>query len=183
MVKKRLNRMKHKTRLNLGAGNDIQEEYINQDLNNFEGIDDVFDFNKHPWKYKSNLFEEVRIKHCVHCCDNLMKFMEEVYRISKPNAIITIEAVNFLSPINCQDPFYRTNIGFNTFDLFLPINKNGYYNTPATFEIVKRKWIFSGNKYLSWLNFLPNIFPRFYARFLYFYFPSNQLYFELKVIK
>lgn len=168
-------------KLNLGAGADIQECYINQDFQNLKGVDDVFDFNVYPWKYKNNQFEKIRIKDCIFCADNLFNFLKEVHRISKPNAIIEIEEVNFLSPICCQDPYFKTRIGWNSFDIFID-NKTGYYNTP-TFKIISRKWIFSDNEKLKWLSFLFNIFPTFYARFLYFYLPCNKIIFKLEVIK
>jgi len=168
-------------KLNLGAGNDIKEGYINQDLQNLKGIDDIFNFNIYPWKYRDNEFTEIRIKDCIFCTNNLFNFMKEIHRISKPNAIIEIENVNFLSPICCQDPYLKTRIGWNTFDIFTD-NKTGYYDTP-TFEIISRKWIFSENKNLKWLSFIFNIFPKFYARFLYFWLPCNKIVFKLKVIE
>jgi ubiquinone/menaquinone biosynthesis C-methylase UbiE len=170
-------------KLNLGCGKDIQEGYVNQDFVKFKGVDDVFDFNKFPWKYKDNTFEEVRIKDCIECVEDISIFMNEVWRIAKPNAKIFIEGVNFQSPINCQCIYYRYNLGFFSFDFLTPENKGNYYDCPAKFKIVNKEWIFSENKKLRWLSFIPNLFPKFYARFLYFLFPSNKLKFELKVIK
>jgi SAM-dependent methyltransferase len=170
-------------KLNMGCGLDIQEGYINQDISPFKGVDNVFDFNqKEPWPYEDDTYDEIRIKDCIHCAENSDKFMAEVYRIAKPNALVIVEGVNFLSPICCQDPYFKTRLGYNTFDMYLPDNKSGYYNTPTTFIIEKRKWIISSRK-LKFLNFIPNIYPKFYTRFLYFYFPANIIHFELRVVK
>jgi len=169
-------------RLNLGAGMLSERGWVNADMVKFSGIDLVFNFNKFPWPIGDNLCEEIKIKDCIHCADNTNKFMEEVWRICKPNAIVTIEAVNFLSPINCQDPYMKSRIGWNTFDVFIPKNL-GYYSSKAKFEIVNKKWIFSRNKYLNLLSPLFNIFPTFYARFTYFWLPCNVIKFKLKVMK
>jgi len=173
--------------LNLGSGRDIKngnkdEKWINQDIFQFEGIDDVFDFNKFPWKYKDNYFDEVRIWNCLFLVKDFVKFMEEVYRISKNNTKIIIQTQFFLSPESANYPYNPTQTNFNSFDIFL---KDGEFNikTGVEFIIIKRKWIFSENRFLSKFDPIPNIFPKFYGRFLYFYFPSNKLYFELQVVK
>lgn len=172
-------------KLNLGSGKDILEGYVNVDISKFEGVDKIVDFNKYPLPFKDNEFDEVLISNSIHCVDNLFKFMEEIWRISELGARIIIRSINFLSPINCQDPFTKTRIGFNTFDIFQKQDEESLgtpYEVQARFKIMKIRWIFSYNKYLSWLAFLPNLCPKFYARFLYFYFPCNSLEFVLNKI-
>ena len=169
-------------KLNLGCGNDIREGYVNQDVFQHGRVDDVFDFNKYPWKYEENSFEEVRIWNCLFLAKDFVKFMKEAWRISKPNAKIIIQNQFFLSTESANYPYNPTQTNYNYFDIFL---KDAEFNIKENieFKITKRKWIFSENKILRILNFLPNIFPKLYGRFLYFYFPSNKLYFELEVVK
>lgn len=177
-----------KEKLIIGSGIKTNREYINLDISNCKGVDVVHDFNIYPFPFEDNQFSEIQIPNSIHCVENLSKFMDEIYRISKASAIIKITAVHFLSPINCQDPYFRTRIGYNTFDVFSTNNAHSSaqgisYDSQAIFRINKIKWIFSENKYLKWLSFIPNIFPKFYARFGYFYFPSNALEFELRCVK
>jgi len=180
-----------KNKLVIGSGIILIPDAVNMDISPCKGVDVVWDFNKYPWKpFKDNQFEHIIIPNSIHCAENLSKFMEEVYRIAKPNAIIEIVSTNFLSPICCQDPFFKTRIGFNTFDVFEThklgmqgLAKGVSYDTSACFEILEKKWIFSKNKYLYWLSFFPNLFPKFYARFGYFYFPCNDISFKLRCIK
>lgn len=172
-------------KLNLGCGNDTklkEEGWINQDIFQFEGIDDVFDFNKYPWKYKKNQFDEIRIWNCLFLAKDFIRFMKEVYRISKPNARIIIQTQFFLSTESANYPYNPTQTNYNSFDIFL---KGAEFNikTNVEFETIKRRWIFSENKFLKIFNFFPNISPKFYGRFLYFLFPSNKIYFELRAIK
>jgi len=169
-------------KLNLGCQDDIREGYINQDIFQFGKVDDVFDFNKFPWKYKDNTFDEVRIWNCLFLAKDFVKFMQEVYRVSKPNAKIIIKTQFFLSTESANYPYNPTQTNYNSFDIFL--NGGEYHRRLGIeFKIIKRKWIYSENRLLSKLNSLPNLFPKFYGRFLYFLFPSNKLYFELEVKK
>ena len=150
-------------KLNLGCGLRREDGYVNIDKEDY-------DFNDFPWIHRSNTFEEIRIWNSIHCCNNLNKFMAEVWRVAKPKAKILIKSQYHLAPE--VDPMTKTPICFTSF--------NQYRDR---FKIIKRRWIFTDYRYLSWLNFIPNIFPKFYCRFLYFYFPSDKIYFELEVIK
>jgi len=172
-------------KLNLAVGMKAEEGYINTDIRKFKGVDKVFNLNKYPYPFTDNSFEEIKIFNSIHIIENLVRFLEEIYRIAKPNSILKIEASFFLSTENANDPYKKTDIGYNTFEMFdADLDyEDCYYRPKATFKTIKREWIFSDNPYLKWLSFLPNIFPKFYSRFLYFYFPSNKLYFELQTIK
>ena len=172
-------------KLNLGCGKDTlpkEKGWINQDIFQFGNVDIIFDFNKYPWPFKDNQFEEVRIWNCLFLAKDFVRFMKEVYRVAKPNAKIIIQNQFFLSTESANYPYNPTQTNYNSFDIFL---KEGEFNIKEKieFEITKRKWIFSENRHLSFLNTFPNIFPKFYGRFLYFIFPSNKLYFELRTIK
>lgn len=169
-------------KLNLGCGRDIREGYINQDIFPFKGVDDVFSFNEYKWKYKNNFFDEIRVWNCLFLCEDFVRFMSEIHRISKPHAKIFIQTQFFLSTESANYPYNYTQTNYNSFDIFL---RDGEFNLKERieFKIINRRYIFSENNILKYFNFIPNIFPRFYGRFLYFYFPSNKLYFELEVIK
>ena len=185
MSKHKIN-SENKSILCIGSGKSEMKSVINMDIVPAEGVNFVHDFNDIPWPgLADSQFDEVYIPHSIHCVDNLLRFMEEVHRVCKPNAKIIINSVNFLSPIACQDAFFKTRIGWNTFDVFQEIHhlQGVSYDTTAKFEIVKRKWIFSENKYLKWLSPLFNIFPKFYARFTYFWMPCNELEFKLRCLK
>ena len=87
-------------KLNLGCGQKYEfpkSDYINQDIYPFYGVDDVFDFNIFPWKYKDNQFEEIKIWNCLFLAKDFVRFMKEVWRVSKPNAKIIIQTQFFLS--------------------------------------------------------------------------------------
>ena len=48
-------------KLNIGAGKEILEGYIQHDIADLPGIDIVHDLNIYPWPWKSNSIDEILI--------------------------------------------------------------------------------------------------------------------------
>jgi len=81
-------------KLNFGSGTDVKEGYVNADLSN---ADVNFDFDKFPYPFEDNYFDEIYAKETIDHLSDYFAVMMELYRISKPNAIIHIIT-----------PFYHT---------------------------------------------------------------------------
>ena len=77
-------------KLNLGAGNDIRENYVNHDLVGLKGIDLIHDLNIYPWPISDNSFDEIIANDLLEHLDDFMKAMEESHRILKPGGIFKI---------------------------------------------------------------------------------------------
>lgn len=172
-----------KTKLNLGCGNDIMKDYVNLDFHKLEGVDVIHDLSKFPYPFKNDYFKEILCNAVIELIDaNFIKIMEELHRISKPGAIIKIRSPCFPNPCSVLDPHTKKFMAYNTFDTFIEGASYNYYSK-ATFRMKKRKFIFSLNPWLRWISFIPNSIKKFYSRFLFSYFPSNIIYYELEVIK
>ena len=173
--------------LNLGCGKDIhkenqQEEWINIDRFQLEGVDVKHNLTKFPYPFNDNYFDEILSLGTLELINaDFIKIMEELHRISKPNAIIKIRSPAFPSMCSAQDPLTKKFMTWNTFEYFDP--EHGYYYSKVKFKTSKRKYIYSLSSMLRWLSFLPNIAPTLYTRFLFNLFPSNNIYYELRVIK
>ena len=174
-------------KLNLGCGKDIkindkEIEWVNIDMFDLEGVNIKHDLTKFPYPFKDNYFDEIISLGSLELINaDFIKIMEELHRISKNNAIIKIRSPVFPSMCSAQDPLTRKFMTYNTFEYFDP--ERGYYYSKAIFITLKRKYIYSLNSRLRWLSFFPNLFPVFYTRFLFNIFPSNNIYYELKVVK
>lgn len=77
-------------RLNLGCGKVIKEGWINVDIQKGRGIDKSFDFNKFPYPFENNVFDEVLIDNVLEHLQEPQKVMKEIWRISKKNATIRV---------------------------------------------------------------------------------------------
>lgn len=174
-------------KLNLGCGKDIKRsdkynEWVNIDVFDLPGVDILWDLTKFPYPFKDNYFDEVLSLGSLELINtDFIKIMEQLHRISKNNAIIKIRSPVFPNMCSAQDPLTKKFMTYNTFEYFDP--ERGYYYSKSTFKTLKRIYIYSLNPKLRWLSFLPNLFPVFYTRFLFNIFPSNNIYYELIVVK
>ena len=174
--------------LNLGCGRDIRKstkniKWINIDVAILPEVDVKHDLAKLPYPFKDNYFNEILSLGSLELIDaNFIRIMEELYRICKPGAIIKVRSPVFPAICSAQDPLTKKFMTWNTFEYFNPETGYDYYSK-ARFKTLKRKYIYSLNPKLKWLSFFPNLSPTFYTRFLFFIFPCNNIYYELKVIK
>ena len=170
-------------KLNLGCGKDIRKGYINLDIFESEGVDVIYDLNKIPYPFPDNHFEEVLVKGILEFMDDLLKILEELYRICKSKAIIEIRVPAFPSPYSAQNLRIKNFFSYTTFESFKKDGGNDTHFYKPEFKTLERRFIYSYNPKLRWINFFVNIFPKFYSRFLFNIFPSDGLYFKLEVVK
>ena len=169
-------------KLNMGCGRNIKEDYINLDITNFPGVDFKHDLTKFPYPFKDNYFDEILLLGVLELINtDFIKIMEELHRICKPKAIIKIRSPVFPNMCSAQDPLTKKFMTWNTFEYFKDDGLN--YYSKARFKTLKRIYIYSLNSKINLLGFWINWFPQFYTRFLFNLFPSNNIYYELEVIK
>ncbi len=87
--------MKHK--LNLGCGLKYLDGWENVDSNEGLKADNYFDLEKTPYPYSDNSFDYVLMDNVLEHLEDTIKSLEEVYRISKNNAIIEIIVPHYSS--------------------------------------------------------------------------------------
>ncbi len=172
--------------LNLGCGRDIKKGYVNLDKIKLEGVDVVHDLNEFPYPFKDNEFNEIYCKHVLEHIDNLIKVMDELHRISKPGGKIKIIAPYFSGQGAYNDPTHRRFFTYKTFDYF---SSRGYYSNSA-FKVIKRRLFFFSSKdfmkskpYSSPIDFLINLIPMIYQRYLCWIFPASEIHYLLEVEK
>lgn len=77
-------------KLNFGCGRDIKKGYLNVDITSFKGVDKTFDFNKFPYPFKSNQFDEIYADNVLEHLYDIPRVMTELHRISKTKGRIRI---------------------------------------------------------------------------------------------
>lgn len=172
-------------KLNLGCGTRPREGYVNLDSFKFEGVNVIHDLDKYPWPFKGNAFDEVYSAHVLEHLADLVRAMEEIWRISKLGAVIKIEVPYYTGSNSFSDPTHKRFFTYKTFDFFEKDKMRNYFDKSNKhgFKILSKKIIFSDNLLLKWLNFLPNLSPMIYERFFSFILPSQSLIVKLRAIK
>lgn len=140
-------------KLNLGCGRDIRDGYVNADLARLEGVDLVFDMNQTPWPLDDDCCEVVLAKHCLEHLHDLIKPVEEIWRVCRHGALVHVEAPHFqYTPLDVWgDPTHRRPFGPSTFSYWYP--GDGLYSheiggvSPARFVTTRTE---HSNMYLSW---------------------------------
>jgi SAM-dependent methyltransferase len=184
-------RVVDKMRLNLACGNKKLLGFVNIDVNPRCNPDVVYDvLNGIP--YRNNSVDEI-------VCDNfiehipvpkLIPFIEDMWRVCRNGAVITILTAHGGSWQVYHDPTHVRGFSCRSFDYFVEGNKMNYYSK-ARFNIRTVKLIYasSGTRrfWYAWtrlMNFLGNIRPFFTERIWAGWFGGFEaVYFELEVVK
>jgi ubiquinone/menaquinone biosynthesis C-methylase UbiE len=125
-------------KVDLGCGQNKQPGFIGVDYRKIDGVDVVHDLEVFPWPFEDNAVDEVHCSHYVEHTPDLIKFMDELYRIMKEGAKATIIAPYYSSMRAWQDPTHKRAISEAS---FLYFNKgwrdqNGlsHYNIKSDFD-------------------------------------------------
>ena len=133
-------------KLNLGSGDKPKEGWINVDKSRLVNADVILDLETYPWIFSTSSADEISVENILEHVENPVRFMEEIYRVAKPNAKIYI-----LVPYwNCEgawnDPTHKRGFGVDSMLHFTEESIYSYYTT-ARFKILDyepkglKKWI------------------------------------------
>jgi len=128
-------------KLNIGCGNKKMKGWIN--LDSFPGCypDLVHDLNSYPYPFYDDEIDEVYADNVLEHLDDKIKPLEELWRICKKGAKITIVVPIVPSVFAFQDPTHKQFYGFSTFDYFTKDHSLNYYS-PIRFKIISKKLLF-----------------------------------------
>ncbi len=92
-------------KLDIACGQNKQKGFLGVDIAAGPGVDFVWDLEQYPWvPFKDDTFDELNVSHYAEHTKDLMKFMNEVWRIAKDGAKITIVGPYYTSIRAWQDP-------------------------------------------------------------------------------
>lgn len=107
----RLNNMK----LDIACGQNKQQGFQGVDIAPGPGVDYVWDLEQYPWEpFADNTVEEVYVSHYAEHTKDLLRFMDEIWRIAKDGAKITIIGPYYTSIRAWQDPTHTRTLSENT---------------------------------------------------------------------
>ncbi len=165
--------------LDVGCGNKKFPGSIGIDKCIDSKADIICNLERFPWPLRDNFFDLIFCRHILEHFTDAVRPMEEIHRLSKPNAKLIIEVPHFSHPDASRDPTHKHYFTYHSFDYFTDNPLYPKY-TKARFKILKREFkAASGiNRFIS-SRIKPHRYEERYARI----FPSYGLYFELEVLK
>lgn len=175
-------------KIDFGCGASKKEGFIGVDLLNLENVDVQHDLSQFPYPFDDDVADEIWLDQVVEHISNPMRVMEEVYRICKNDALVTVGVPYFRSFYSIIDPTHVNFFGVQWFDYFdpqSPLNQRYQYSS-AKFRVENIQF----DREFTNKSFFHRHLVRFAEKRTKFYeaklshiFPLNSLTFHLRVLK
>jgi SAM-dependent methyltransferase len=106
--------------LDVGCGTNKYEGAIGLDYNPRTDADVIHDLGEFPYPFEDNEFELIVSRHVVEHVPDVVGFVEELYRITKPGGTIKLLAPHYTNPDWANDPTHRNHLNSYSFNSFIP---------------------------------------------------------------
>lgn len=184
-------------KLDIGCGKNKKPGFTGLDRVRMPGVDIVCDLDKEQIPLEDGSVDEVFSMHFMEHTADLLFVMEEVWRVCKDGAKVTIAVPYFTSVGAFRDPTHKRFFTYETFDHFTDTKNLPTFYSDVRFRIKKKRILFQpfsirpyGNIYgmIRFMHMMPfqliaDVFPYFYEHSLLKLFAARDLYVELEVIK
>jgi SAM-dependent methyltransferase len=181
----------HSRKLDLGCGIRKREGAVGVDVIANDNVDVIHDLNIYPYPFEDSSFDDILMDNSIEHLDDVVRTMEEVWRICAKWATVTIKVPYFRShyAIDPTHKQYFVGHSFNYFDPDEEFHKYYRYSEIASFSIQKvvydQEFKYRGI-YRLWLTiprWIANRHSLRYERYLGPLFPMNSIAFYLTVNK
>lgn len=127
-------------KLNLGAGEDRKEGYINVDWSPLTKPDVVHDLNTFPYPFENEAFEKIEAFHVLEHLDKPFNVMKELHRILKPGGVLHVKVPHFSRGFSHAEHAHGFDV---TFPLYFNPNftKSGYYGVSFELKSLRLSWL------------------------------------------
>ena len=170
--------------LDLGCGNKKREGAVGIDFNDRTAADIVHNLNVFPYPIEDSSFDEIYLDNALEHLDDVMRVMEEVYRICKTGGLVKVIVPYFRSQWAFIDPTHKHFFTVDSFAYFDPdhIICKRYDYTLARFKTDRK--VFNETLKNRWLKKLivkiANRWPNRYEYYLSHLFPLDDISYYLR---
>src|SRR2546429_3059108 len=178
--------------LDVGCGQNKYPGAIGIDFNPRTDADVIHDLGVVPYPFAENEFDEVVCRHVAEHVPDVMAFVTELYRITKPGGRINIVTPHYSNPDWATDPTHKNHFNSYTFNCFIDDRQLFPFYTEVKLKPI-RTYVSLANLWRAiGLELIVNLdqqWPsfRFTRKFWEFYlssiFRGKELRFELTVSK
>lgn len=167
--------------LDVGCGQNKIPGSVGIDRVSLPDVDVVHDLDTYPWPFPDNSFDEIRLSQVIEHLKDVLAVMEELHRIGRPGARISIYTPHFSSFNSWTDPTHRQHLGYRSFEIFSDGRRYNY--TKSSFKLSKRRITFGKGMLCLPGKALFHMSPEIYEKYFCFIFPAKDVEFELEVEK
>lgn len=178
-------------RLDLGCGNKVREGFIGVDRLPLPGVQVVHDLNIFPYPFRDSEIDEIWMDNVLEHVKDPVRAMEEVFRISRNRAEVTVSVPFFRSAYAFIDPTHKNFFSAHWFAYFDPrhVFCERYAYSSARF-LVRRIQFDRERQETGCLGLLRRVVVRWAEKDPWFYeqrvshvYPLDSLTFYLTVMK
>ena len=170
--------------LDLGCGKKKRAGSIGVDWSDRHGPDVVHDLNVFPYPFENSVFDEIYIDNTLEHLDDLIRVMEEIYRLCKPGGLVKVIVPYFRSVWACVDPTHKHFFTVNSLAYFDPdhIICQRYDYSSARFK--QENIVFNETLQNRWTKKIvlkfANRWPLRYEYYLSHFYPLDDISFYLR---
>ena len=178
--------------LDVGCGANKFPGAIGVDYNPRTKADVIHDLGEVPYPFADNEFDLIVSHHVVEHIPDVMKFIEELYRITKSGGRIRLVTPHYTNADWASDPTHKNHLNCYSFNTFVPERRNFEFYTDVKLKPV-RIYVTLANLWRALgIEFVVNLdqkFPafrftrKFWEHYLSFIFRGKELQFEFEVVK
>lgn len=167
--------------LDLGCGPNKTDGAVGIDILPGPGVDVVHDLNEVPWPLEADRFERIVCSHVIEHLTNLVEVMNEIHRVGRNGARVTILTPHFSSLNSWEDPTHTRHFARRSFDFFDSENRHHY--TDRRLKTVSVEVTFGGGLWDLFGRMHYAIWPTLWEKHFCFIWRARNLKVELEVVK
>lgn len=178
--------------LDVGCGQNKYPGAVGIDSNPRAHADVIHDLGTLPYPFPDDEFDLIICRHVIEHVPDVMSFVSELHRITKPAGLIKIVTPHYSNPDWPTDPTHKNHFNSYSFNCFMPDHTPFPFYTQvellpvSTYVSLAKLWRFLG---LEFITNLDQRWPalRFTRKFWEFYLSNicrgKELRFEFEVVK
>jgi len=178
--------------LDVGCGANKTEGAVGLDNNPRTAADVIHDLGDLPYPFADNEFDLVVSNHVIEHVPDVMAFIGELHRVTRPGGRIKLITPHYTNPYWANDPTHRNHINSYTFNTFVPGREVFDFYTEIQLKPVDCYVSLLGLWRALGIEFLINLdrksykmrfLRKFWEQYLSYIIRGKELWFEFEVTK
>jgi SAM-dependent methyltransferase len=178
--------------LDVGCGQNKFPGAIGIDANPRSHADVIHDLGVFPYPFKSDEFDEIICRHVIEHVPDVLLFVNELHRITKPGGRLRIVTPHYSNPDWATDPTHRNHFNSYSFRCFMPDRTpfpfytdvelhpvRTYVSLANLWRVLGLEWLVNLDQHSSSFRFLRKLWEFYLSGVM----RGKELQFDFEVVK